>query len=113
MEDAVCPICSDETVVCDAVTPCGHRACALCAMRVAATTRACWMCRQQISELRVGDETIQISDTPESGGDTVMVHANPTEFFPVIFLVDRKVAVVSFLAGFAAYSYFFAEVATA
>lgn len=108
MAEGVCPICHDESVSCDAVTSCGHHACSLCAMRVAATTRSCWMCRQHISELRVGNETIQITDSPPvEPADSVMVHANPMEFFPIIFLVDRKVAVVSFLAGLLTYSYVF------
>ena len=104
----VCPICQDEAVACDAVTPCGHHACSLCAMRVAATTRCCWMCRRPISELRVGAETIPISE-PSEAADSIVVQANPTEFFPVIFLVDHKVVVVSFVAGLLTYSLFFAE----
>lgn len=103
----VCPICQDDDITCDAVTACGHRACALCALRVAATTRSCWICRRPLGELRVGDETIAVggSAPPAAESDSVILQASSTDFFPVIFLVDRKVALVSFAAGMMAYSY--------
>lgn len=97
-----CPICTEEFADADCVElSCGHQACASCGWRIAATTRRCWFCNQPFDAVNGSVDLPEISsennEATENGREFLL--ATGIDAFPLVFLVDKKTAVVSFLTG--------------